>query len=199
MDSAYKMCGMTAEAGLPEACGRRPPSSFPRPSPHSRTLPSSFPHLPKSSFPTFLIGNPGCCGLGFFGARHAGDGFRDGTASCPCAVVARNDGEDGGGWSDTLAVIRLIARTMPRLRLIASHAIKSLSEPLFPLCMRRHPRTDAPGGIVPHMLTMPAREICDPIPMFITVKPDDALLHVNEAVPCDVSHPANRAVGRRAH
>ncbi len=31
------------------------------------------------SFPTSFIGNPGCCGLGFVGAREAGDGFRGRT------------------------------------------------------------------------------------------------------------------------
>ncbi len=71
MDSAYKMCGMTAEAGPP-------PSVMP---------------APQSSFPPSFSGNPGFCSLGFSGAQ---DAEVDASAGQPFALAPRYDGTHAG-------------------------------------------------------------------------------------------------------
>lgn len=46
----------------------------------------------------------------------------------------------------------------------------------LPPFFRRHPRAQFPWGPVPHVLRVPARQVCDPVVLLVLMKPDDRLL-----------------------
>ena len=52
-----------------------------------------------------------------------------------------------------------------------------------------HPGTVAPGGIVAHVLAVPACKVRHPVAMVVPVKTDDCLFHASPPEPCAASGP----------
>ncbi len=53
-----------------------------------------------------------------------------------------------------------------------------------------HPGTVAPGGMVAHVLAVPACKVRHPVAMVVLVKTDDYLFHASPPEPCAASGPA---------
>lgn len=66
-----------------------------------------------------------------------------------------------------------------------------------PALLREHPGTLGKRGRMPDVLSMPAFELCDPMPLCILVEPDDATQHRRPSGegPCPVLYVHDCVIG----